>query len=256
MPQYDIRFAEKLADTARLVIAAENETREAAQTVLYLSLLSCEIALKAILEKAGMPVPAIRRRSHGLAELLKDIGSCEVKVEVAPGMFRFCSGNRLRAITVDSAYSNATIGNVLEAEYAGASKFPNGIRYGEVLYHYHPLLVLNTASLLVGWGKEVWDNIRVSASLFSFEIRKNLLKLGCSKPFAEKSLIYASRFDGDYESFISHVEEVLCVPRTASASDLDSSRVIIQTQTYSLNDGNMRVEFDYNGDYLTSFGLR
>ena len=45
MVEYNIAFGEKLSETARMVIAEEMETLDAQRTVLYLSLLSAEIAL-------------------------------------------------------------------------------------------------------------------------------------------------------------------------------------------------------------------
>ena len=161
MAEYDIVFAEKLADTATLVAKEGLETLDAKRTVLYLSLLSSEISLKALLEKAGMPVSEIRNRSHNLKALLKDIGQCEVQIEIASGTSRWCSAIRLRAVLVDPNYANGTVGALLEAEVAGASKYPNQIRYGDLLEHYPAELVEKMASAIAAWAKENWDSIRV-----------------------------------------------------------------------------------------------
>ena len=72
MSQYDIAFGEKLAEVANLVVA---DGLDAQRTVLYLSLLSPEIALKSLVERAGKPTGEIRKRSHNLADLLSDLGS-------------------------------------------------------------------------------------------------------------------------------------------------------------------------------------
>jgi len=47
--------------------------------------LSCEISLKALLEKAGVPIKKIRKRSHDLSGLLRDIGDCEIEIEISCG---------------------------------------------------------------------------------------------------------------------------------------------------------------------------
>ena len=60
MPEYEIAFGEKLADIARMVAAEACVTIDAQRTVLYLSLLSTEISLKAMLERAGRPITKIR----------------------------------------------------------------------------------------------------------------------------------------------------------------------------------------------------
>ena len=78
MAEYDISFGERLSETARMVVDEGLAELDAQRTVLYLSLLSTEITLKAMLERAGKPVPDIRARSHRLAELLSDLGQCEV----------------------------------------------------------------------------------------------------------------------------------------------------------------------------------
>jgi HEPN domain-containing protein len=154
-------FSEKLADTARLVADDGLESFEAKQTVLYLSRLSSEIALKALLEKAGKPVNEIRACSHNLGALLKDIGKCEVQIEIAPGRLIWDKATRLRAVTIDPNYANATIGTLLEAEKTGASKYPNQIRYGNSLKDYPPEMVLKMASEIISWANQHWNRIRV-----------------------------------------------------------------------------------------------
>lgn len=56
MAQYDLKFAERLAQVAAQLVADDITSVDAQRTVLYLSLLSMEISLKAMLEQAGKPV--------------------------------------------------------------------------------------------------------------------------------------------------------------------------------------------------------
>ena len=136
MTEYDIAFGKRLAETARMVASVGLAALDAQRTVLYLSLLSTEITLKALLEHAVMPVSDIRTRSHRLAELLSDLGQCTVEVEIAPGIKRRVSASCIRAIPIDHGRAQSTVGAVIDAENQEASIYPNQVRYGEVLQHF------------------------------------------------------------------------------------------------------------------------
>src|SRR5690348_1402731 len=101
MPEYDIAFGSKLADAARLVAAVDLENVNAKRTVLYLCLLSSEITLKALLERAGKPVRKIAKQSHNLSALLSDLDRCKICVEVVPGKFVWEPASSVRALVVD-----------------------------------------------------------------------------------------------------------------------------------------------------------
>lgn len=114
MAEYDIAFGEKLAEAARMVVAEDASTLEAQRTVTYLSLLSTEISLKAMLERAGKSVTDIRARSHRLAELLADLGRCEIEIEVSPGNRTYVPASRLRSRSLSHAEAESTIGAVIK----------------------------------------------------------------------------------------------------------------------------------------------
>lgn len=162
MPEYNIGFSEKLIDAARVVVEDGLDSVDSKRTVLYLSLLSCEITLKALLERAGKPVTEIRKYSHNLSELLGHFSWCQVQVDIANGRLMWVPAARIRSLVVDPAYGNATVGTLLEAEDCGASKYPNQIRYGDSLYHYPPEMILGAATRVMAWAKEHWDRIRVA----------------------------------------------------------------------------------------------
>ena len=130
MPEYDITFAKKLSDTATLVASQGLDGLDAKRTVLYLSLLATELTMKAMLEKAGEPIAKIRKRSHDLQGLARDLGKCSVNVELAPGTTRPVPAIRFRAIEVEASGGRVTIGTILDAEAQGASRYPNQVRYG------------------------------------------------------------------------------------------------------------------------------
>lgn len=58
MPEYDIDFAAKLASVASEVDEKDPWAYDARRVTVYLSRLSAEISMKALLEKAGFPIPA------------------------------------------------------------------------------------------------------------------------------------------------------------------------------------------------------
>jgi len=136
MAEYDIEFANRLAECSVGIVAEGIDSLDAKRAAIYISLLSTEIALKALLEKAGKPICEIRNRSHKLKELLRDIGDCEIRLEVIKDDFRWISASDLRSQTVDDRFGNAVVGVLVDAEDGGASVYPNQIRYGDVLRHY------------------------------------------------------------------------------------------------------------------------
>lgn len=160
MAEYNLGLSQKLAKTAEIVAMDGLEDFDAMQTVTYLSLLSTEIALKALLEKAGQPIGRIKARSHNLKALLEDLVTCQVEVEIVPGQARWVSASRLRLVTIDSDYGRGTIGTLLEAK--DVSTYPNQIRYGEAYRHYPPQMLMKMASEIVKWAKQYRDHIRLS----------------------------------------------------------------------------------------------
>lgn len=161
MTEYDIAFGEKLADVASFVVADGLTDHDAKRTVLYLSLLSTEISMKSMLEHAGRPVAEIRAQSHKLANLLTDLGKCEVEVEVTPDNRMFVPATRLRSCSLRHGDAEVTVGAVIDAESLGASIYPNQIRYGDVLRHYPPDVVAQMAVSVAAFARQHWQSIRI-----------------------------------------------------------------------------------------------
>lgn len=164
MSEYDIAFGEKLAETAHMVAAEDCGTLDAQRTVLYLSLLSAEITLKAMLEHAGKPILDIRARSHCLAKLLSDLSQCEVEIEIAPGTRRYQPASRLRSCTIEFGSAQTTVGKVIDAENIGASIYPNQIRYGDALRHFPAEVVVRMASSILKFAHEHWHSLRMKVA--------------------------------------------------------------------------------------------
>lgn len=160
--QYNIAFAERLAETAQMVAAQGLEALDAQRTVLYLSLLSMEIAMKAMLERAGIPIAEIRGRSHRLSELLIDLSGCEIRLDVA-GSEQYVPASRLRACPLVLGSAESTVGTVIDAERQGASKYPNQVRYGDLLHHFPADVVSGAALETARFAREHWDSLRVKS---------------------------------------------------------------------------------------------
>ena len=161
MSEYNIEFSEKLIDCAKALKVHGIDSFEAARTVVYLSKLSCEITLKALLEKAGKPIKEIRVHSHNLIKLLNEFSWCEVEKDIGGGHLMWIRAVDVRSKVVDERYSDATIGKLLSGEEFGASKYPNEIRYGDKFTDFPPELILQAAILLLNWAKIYWDRIRI-----------------------------------------------------------------------------------------------
>lgn len=161
MRTYDVEFGKKLSEAALMVVADGIESLEAQRAVLYLSLLSTEISLKAMLEKAGKPVPEIRARSHRLSELLADLDDCEVEVEVTPRHKEFDSAARLRSVALEHIGRECTVGQIVDEQNQGVSRYPNEIRYGDRLNHYPAQVVAQMASVVSEFALQHWDSLRI-----------------------------------------------------------------------------------------------
>ena len=71
--EYSLELSQRLIDAARSFVDKGKVDDETGRAVLYLSLLSCEISLKAILEKAGYTIKELKKRSHNFSGLIKDL---------------------------------------------------------------------------------------------------------------------------------------------------------------------------------------
>lgn len=160
MAKYERQFGEKLAEIAGQVAADDPVNFYAGRAVIYLSLLSTEITLKALLEQAGKPVREIKARSHDLRSLLEDLGKCKVQIKIGDEL-TYDRASRLRAVPVDPAYQDATVGKIIETTPPDVSKYPGEIRYGEALRHYPPRLLAGMALAISAWADEYWDTIHI-----------------------------------------------------------------------------------------------
>ena len=157
MAEYNLGFSESLIFAASAVLEDGIESEDAQRTVLYLSQLSCELTLKALLERAGMPIVEIIAHSHKLDKLLADLSvRCEVE---EGGESRCASAIRSKRICKDDA--QLTLGKLMEAEKEGASIYPGQIRYGQSIRNYPPVAWLEAAKILHDYARAYWEKIRM-----------------------------------------------------------------------------------------------
>lgn len=158
--EYSLGFAKQLIEAARVLKGSGHLIEESKRALLYLSLLSIEISLKYLLEKAGVPIATIRRRSHNIETLLEDLGHCEI-LAGSMNQQQYVPATRIRARVVNPMFGGATIGNLLAGESKGASRYPNEVRYGPMPQHYPPDLMLECAETVINWAENEGKTIRV-----------------------------------------------------------------------------------------------
>jgi hypothetical protein len=159
MARYGLEFGETLLDAAQGIVDRGENSEDAGRTVLYLSLLSSEIILKALLEKAGMPVDETGRESHDLGGLLAGLGRCEVEEEIPGQLKGWGPATEIYGKTIIPE-TTFTVGALLEGQSRGDSKYPNEISYGERVYLFPPVAALMGARILLDWARQKWDRIR------------------------------------------------------------------------------------------------
>ena len=67
--EFSLDFSKRLIESAKYLEKNKPKEKEAGRAILYLSLVSCEISLKALLEKAGYPIKDLKHMSHDFSSL-------------------------------------------------------------------------------------------------------------------------------------------------------------------------------------------
>ena len=146
---YSFEFAKRLIEAAESTFLEGVQRAEAGRTVLYLSCLSCEISLKALLEQTGYTSGELKKLSHNLSALLAEVSSCTV---MPSGQ----KASSIRSRKVVPGTGNGTVGTLLESELSGGSVYPNEIRYGYKVNHYPPEVMLGCAKVVRDWCGLKW----------------------------------------------------------------------------------------------------
>lgn len=144
---YNLDFSRKLINVAR-PSCDKLPSFEDVQLVLNLSLLSCEISLKVLLEKSGYSEKKIRKFSHDLLKLLNEVTKCTFIHTLSE---KQVCGSNLRTLEIKQNGCN-TVGDLLERMDKEASKYPGEIRYGESFCHFPPGAMLECAKVIYEWA--------------------------------------------------------------------------------------------------------
>jgi hypothetical protein len=160
MPEYDLGFAAKLAETADILDERQPGNYDARRVIVYLSRLSMEIALKALLEQAGLPVRTIRQRSHSLSDLLSDLDNCEV-LTTLDGESNWNAASIVRNEAIDMGMVKIPIGELVAATHPELSLYPNEIRYGHKVVDFDPVYLVGAANVLTTWAQANIKTIRL-----------------------------------------------------------------------------------------------
>ena len=153
---YNPKLARAFAEIALNTIATGLSAVEDHQVVAYISRVSMELSIKALLEKAGVPRKTVRALSHDLPDLLRELDKCKVKMADIPIPV---SAMRVRGKEILWNGALVTLGNVIDAEHAGASNFPDQYRYGPPPTDYQAEVLAHAAVALCTWAEEHWDSI-------------------------------------------------------------------------------------------------
>ncbi len=97
-----------------------------------------------------MGIGKIRKCNHDLAQLLKAVGKCSVPFQSGDTII-YVKATSIRAETV---VNGNTVGALIQdIEKRKPSKYPNEIRYGNIVRHFPPEIVLNMAKQIIAWAK-------------------------------------------------------------------------------------------------------
>lgn len=142
--EYSFDFSARMIDSAEYLFNAHADKEDAGRAILYLSCLSCEISMKALLEKTGYTTKELRYFSHKLHDLLAEISSCDHRKSDQ-------RASSIRSKIVIENTANGTVGTLLASQVGNASTYPNEIRYGEVVTHFPPEAMLKCAKVVLRW---------------------------------------------------------------------------------------------------------
>jgi hypothetical protein len=161
--EYDISFGRRLAEIALRESDEHPHAYASRRVTAYLSRLSMEITLKALLERAGVPVGRVKGYSHRLHDLLDAVSQCDVSAEISSGAFHRVPATRIRSADFDFGGYRIAIGDIVDADHPDISQYPNQIRYGATVLDISPALLAAAALRLNQWAVEHWDSICVPA---------------------------------------------------------------------------------------------
>lgn len=164
MPVFNLGFSEKLIEAAQFIFDDEGDEFDKLQTILYLCHLSCEITLKALLEKAGKPIQDIKACSHDFEKMFQpffvEVGTYS---EVGNNIYEWYPASHIGCDQTTAGFYEPTVRTMLTDERA--SRYPSNLRYaGDHISSYPPIELIKAAKSLLNDALKYWDNIRLAPS--------------------------------------------------------------------------------------------
>jgi hypothetical protein len=161
MPVFNLGFSEKLIEAAQFVFDDEGDEFDKLQTILYLCHLSCEITIKALLEKAGKPIQDIRACSHDFNKMFQPFFlEIETYREVGNNIYRWCPAGHIGCEQTKEGIYEPTVRAMLTD--ARTSRYPSNVRYaGDTISSYPPQELIKAAKILLDDAHKYWENIRL-----------------------------------------------------------------------------------------------
>ncbi len=162
MAIYNLGFSEKLIEAAQFVLDDEGDEFDKLQTILYLSHLSCEITLKALLEKAGKPIKDIIACSHDFDKMFQPFFvEVEIYEEVGNNIYRWFKAGGIGCEQTSEGINEPTVRTTLTDRRT--SQYPSNLRYaGNHISAYPPRELIKAATILLNDARKYWDNIRLA----------------------------------------------------------------------------------------------
>jgi hypothetical protein len=164
VPVYNIGFSEKLIEAAQFVFDDDGDEFDKLQTVLYLCHLSCEITLKALLERAGKPIKDIIACSHDFEKIFHPFfAEVEINEEVGKNIYKWVKAGGIGCEQTKAGINEPTVRAMLTD--TGASRYPSNLRYGgDYISSYPPQELIKAAKILLNDTRKYWNNIRLAPS--------------------------------------------------------------------------------------------
>ncbi len=159
--EFSLDFSKRLIEAAEYLKKQNTKKgkkvgKEAGRAILYLSLVSCEISIKALLEDAGYTTKELRKDSHSFVKLIKRLCSCDFKGKKKGTCAKLLS----KSPSPKSNFAFMTVGKILGFEKETTSKYPNQIRYGKIIKHYPAALMLECAETVNEWVEEHMGKVK------------------------------------------------------------------------------------------------
>jgi hypothetical protein len=159
---YNLGFSEKLIEAAQLVFDDDGDEFDKLQTVLYLCHLSCEITLKALLEKAGKPIKDIIACAHDFDKIFQPFFvEVEINREVGNNIYRWIKSGGIGCEQTKDGIFEPTIRTMLTDKRT--SQYPSHLRYaGDHISAYPPQELIKASKILLNDALKYYDNIRLA----------------------------------------------------------------------------------------------